>query len=97
MHSIPSFWPNHTAEPPITWTKRSDQVQLAIIAKENLDIYGISGPEAPETEITLGIRSRKQEYEQDDSIASHRRKVDKRRKEKKVQRDEKGRSPKKLR
>ena len=96
MRSIPSFWPNHSAEPPNTWTQRSDQVQLAIIAKENLDIYSITGPEAPETEITTGSQSGKQEYEHDDSIVSHRRKRDKRRKEKNVQRNEKGRSHKKL-
>ena len=43
---IASFRPNHTGEPPpYTWTHWSDQFQLAIIAKENLDI---NSPNAPE-------------------------------------------------
>ena len=51
MCGIPPFLPNHTLEPPHTWTQWSDQFQLAIIAKENLDIESLHGPEIPQTQI----------------------------------------------
>ena len=47
------FWPNHTLEPPHSWTQWSDQFQLAIIAKENLDIESLNGPEVPETQTPI--------------------------------------------
>ena len=49
---IASFRQNHTGEPPYTWTYWSDQFQLAIIAKENLDINSLNAPEVPEILIT---------------------------------------------
>ena len=51
VRGIPPFWSNHTLEPPHARTQWSDQFQLAIIAKENLDIESLHGPEAPETQI----------------------------------------------
>ena len=53
VRGIPSFWPKHTLEPPHSWTQWSDQFQLAIIEKENLDIDGLNGPEVPETKIPI--------------------------------------------
>ena len=53
MRGIPPFWPDHTLEPPHAWTQWSDQFQLAIIAKENLDIESLHGSEAPETQIPI--------------------------------------------
>ena len=53
MSGIASFWPNHTFEPPHFWTQWSDQFQLAIITKENLDIDSLNGPEVPETQIII--------------------------------------------
>ena len=53
MRGIPPFWPNHTLEPPHTWTQWSDQFQLAIIAKENLDLESLHGTEIPETQIII--------------------------------------------
>ena len=53
VRGIPPFWPNHTLEPPHAWTQWSDQFQLAIIAKENLDIESLHGPEIPETQIPI--------------------------------------------
>ena len=47
---IPSSWPNHTMKPPHSWTQCSHHFQLAIIAKENLDIDSFDGPEVPETQ-----------------------------------------------
>ena len=53
VRGIPPFWPNHTLEPPHAWTQWSDQFQLAIIAKENLDLESLHGPEIPETQIPI--------------------------------------------
>ena len=53
VRGIPPFWPNHTLEPPHAWTQWSDQFQLAIIAKDNLDIESLHGPEIPETQIPI--------------------------------------------
>ena len=50
---IPPFSPNHTLEPPHAWTQWSDQFQLAIIAKESLDLESLHGPEIPETKIPI--------------------------------------------
>ena len=47
------FWPNHTLEPLHAWTQWSDQFQLAIIAKENLDLESLHGPEIPEMQIPI--------------------------------------------
>ena len=41
MRGIPSFWQNHTVDPPIPWEEWSDLFQLAIIAKENIDIENL--------------------------------------------------------
>ena len=38
VRGTPPFWPNHTLEPSHAWTQWSDQFQLAIIAKEYLDL-----------------------------------------------------------
>ena len=38
VRGIPLFWQNHTVDPPIPWEDWSDLFQLAIIAKENIDI-----------------------------------------------------------
>ena len=53
VRGIPSFWPNHTLEPPHSWPQWSDQFQLAIIEKENLDIDGLNGPEVTETKTPI--------------------------------------------
>ena len=53
VRRIPPFWPNHTLEPPHAWTQWGDQFQLAIIAKENLDIESLHGPEVQETQIPI--------------------------------------------
>ena len=53
VRGILPFWPNHTLEPPHAWTQGSDQFQLAIIAKENLDLESLHGPEIPETQIPI--------------------------------------------
>ena len=47
------FWPNHTLEPPHAWTQWSDQFQLAIIAKEKLDIESLNGLKVPEMQIPI--------------------------------------------
>ena len=47
------LWPNHTLEPPHVWTQWSYQFQLAIIAKDNLDLESLHGPEIPETQIPI--------------------------------------------
>ena len=65
MRGIPPFWPNHTLEPPHAWTQWSDQFQLAIIAKENLDIERLHGPEAPETQIPILIQTTGSESDTD--------------------------------
>ena len=44
MRGIPSFWQNHTVDPPIPWEEWSDLVQLALIAKENIDIENLLNP-----------------------------------------------------
>ena len=44
VRGIPSFWQNHTVDPPITWEEWSDLFQLAIIAKENIDIENLLNP-----------------------------------------------------
>ena len=41
VRGIPSFWQNHTVGPPIPWEEWSDLFQLAIIAKENIDIENL--------------------------------------------------------
>ena len=51
-------------EPPHAWTHWSDKFQLAIIAKENLNIDNLSEPEVPEKQIPIPeqpteIRTRK--------------------------------------
>ena len=53
VRGIPPFWPNHTLEPTHAWTQWSDQFQLAIIAKETLDLESLHGPEIPETQIPI--------------------------------------------
>ena len=53
VRESPPFGPNHTLEPPHAWTQLSDQFQLAIIAKENLDLESLHGPEIPETQIPI--------------------------------------------
>ena len=53
VRGVSPFWPNHTLEPPHTWTQWSNQFQLAIIAMENLDVESLYGPEAPETQISI--------------------------------------------
>ena len=50
---IPAFWSSQTMEPPHSWTNWSDQFQLAIIGKDNLDIDNLSGPEVPENQIPI--------------------------------------------
>ena len=41
VRGIPSFWQNHTVDPPIPWEEWSDLFQPAIIAKENIDIENL--------------------------------------------------------
>ena len=53
VRGIISFWPNHTLEPPNSWIQWRDQFQLAIIAKENLDLDSLNGPQIPETQIPI--------------------------------------------
>ena len=53
VRGFPHFWPNHTLEPAHAWSQWSDQFQLAIIAKENLDLESLNGPEIPETQIPI--------------------------------------------
>ena len=53
VRGIPPFWPNHTLEPPHAWTQWSDQFQLSIIAKENLDLESLHGQDIPETQIPI--------------------------------------------
>ena len=42
VRGIPSFWQNHTVDPPIPWEEWSDLFQLAI--KENIDIENLLNP-----------------------------------------------------
>ena len=44
VRGIPPFWQNHTVDPPIPWEDWSDLFQLAIIAKENIDIENLLNP-----------------------------------------------------
>ena len=44
MRGIPSFWQNHTVDPPIPWEDWSDLFHLAIFAKENIDIENLLIP-----------------------------------------------------
>ena len=44
VRGIPSFWQNHTVDPPFPWEEWSDSFQLAIIAKENIDIDNLLNP-----------------------------------------------------
>ena len=44
VRGIPSFWQNHTVDPPIPWEEWSDLFQLAMIAKENIDIDNLLNP-----------------------------------------------------
>ena len=44
LRGIPSFWQNHTVDPPVPWEEWSDLFQLAIIAKENIDIENLLIP-----------------------------------------------------
>ena len=44
VRGIPSFWQNHTVDPSIPWEEWSDLFQLAIIAKENIDIENMLNP-----------------------------------------------------
>ena len=44
VRGIPSFWQNHTVDPLIPWEDWSDLFQLAIIAKENIDIEHLLNP-----------------------------------------------------
>ena len=44
VRGIPSFWQNHTVDPPITWEEWSDLFQLAVIAKEKIDIDSLWNP-----------------------------------------------------
>ena len=44
VRGIPSFWQNHTVDPPIPWEEWSDLFQLAIIAKEKFDIDNLLSP-----------------------------------------------------
>ena len=63
LRGIPAFWPNHTMEPPHSWTHWSDQFQLTIIAKENLDIDNLSGREVPEVQFPILEQSTGSELE----------------------------------
>ena len=53
VRGIPSFWPNHTLEPPYSWTQWSDQFKVVIIAKKNLDEDSFNGPEVQKTHIQI--------------------------------------------
>ena len=44
VRGIPSFWQNHTVDPPIPGEDWSDLFHLAIIAKENIDIENFLNP-----------------------------------------------------
>ena len=65
LRGFPAFWPNHTMEPPQSWSHWSDPFQLAIMANENLDIDNISGPEVPESQIPILEQSTGSESEKE--------------------------------
>ena len=44
VRGMPSFWQNHTVDPPIPWEEWSDLFQLAITAKEKVDIKNSLNP-----------------------------------------------------
>ena len=44
VRGIPSFWQNHTVDPPIPCEEWSDLFQLAMIAKENIVFENILNP-----------------------------------------------------
>ena len=44
VRGIPPFWQNHTVDPPIPWEDWGDLFQLAIVAKENIDIENLLNP-----------------------------------------------------
>ena len=44
VRGTPSFWQNHTVDPPIPWEEWSDLFHLTIIAKENIDIENLLNP-----------------------------------------------------
>ena len=44
VRGIPSFSQRHTVDPTIPWEERSDLFQLAIIAKEKIDIKNLLNP-----------------------------------------------------
>ena len=41
VRRILSFWQKHSVDPPIPWEECSDLIQLAINAKENVDIKNL--------------------------------------------------------
>ena len=41
MRRVPAPWQNYTIEPPIPWDDWSDMFQLALIAKENVEIENL--------------------------------------------------------
>ena len=53
LRGIPAFWSNHSMESPHSWIHWSDQLQLALIAKENLDIDNLTRPEVPENQVSI--------------------------------------------
>ena len=69
------FWPNHTLEPPHVWTQWSDQFQLAIIAKKNLDIESLHGPEVPGMQIRILEQSTGSESDTDRASRDTRKKT----------------------
>ena len=95
VRGVSPFWPNHTLEPPHAWTQWSDQFQLAIIAKENLDLESLHGPEILETQIPIlnkqqaasrtrkkpTEREREQEQKHNETVQIRRRETDQRREE----------------
>ena len=74
VRGIPPFWPNHTLEPPHAWTQWRDQFQLAIIAKENLDLESLHGPEIPETQIPILEQATGNETDAERAIRENRNK-----------------------
>ena len=74
VRGIPPFWPNHTLKPPHAWTQWSDQFQLAIIAKENLDLESLHGPEIPETQISILEQATGSETDAERAIRENRNK-----------------------
>ena len=74
VRGIPSFWLNHTLDPPHAWTQWSEQFQLAIIAKENLDLESLHGPEIPETQIPILEQATGNETDTETAIRENRNK-----------------------